>query len=85
MTRESRIAGTIFRAGNPLGQAFVWCAGPSGEFVAEVRSEDDGTYELYVNPGDWNVTAFAAGTDRVEKTAHVTGPGVTRLDFELAG
>jgi len=82
---ESRIIGTVTRAGTPVADAFVWCAGPSGEFVAEVRTDPAGRYELYVVAGAWTLTAFAPGTDRVAHGAQVNGPGDMTLDFDLAG
>jgi len=49
------IRGTITKSGKPLGGAYVRLTGPSGEFVAEVYTKDEGDYTFFVADGSWTV------------------------------
>ena len=51
------INGTVIRDGQPAGSVYVRLVGPSGEFVAEEYTKDDGVFEFHVAPGTWTIEA----------------------------
>lgn len=55
------ITGSVRKDGAPLGSAYVRCLGPSGEFVAEVYTGDDGRFTFHVADGNWRLETRAAG------------------------
>lgn len=47
--------------GAPSGGVYVRLIGPSGEFVSEQYTKDDGRFTFHVAPGSWTLEAKAAG------------------------
>lgn len=62
------IVGTVTLEGQPLGGAYVRLVGPSGEFVSEQYTKDDGGFTFHVVPGSWTLEARAAGTSTLKET-----------------
>lgn len=66
----SSIIGSVTLEGRPLGGAYVRLVGPSGEFVSEQYTKDDGRFTFHAVPGSWKLEARAAGgatlTDTIE-------------------
>ncbi|MGH2691692.1 MAG: DUF1416 domain-containing protein [Actinomycetota bacterium] len=63
-------SGTVVRGGVPVSGAYVRLIGPSGEYVSERRTLDDGAFRFHIPPGSWRVVVF--------------GPGIERQELELA-
>jgi hypothetical protein len=80
---QASIAGTVTREGQPLGGAYVRLVGPSGEFVSEQYTKDEGRFQFYVAPGSWTVEIRAAGAETATKSVDVADSEVP-LDVELA-
>ena len=76
------ITGTISQEGKPLGGAYVRLIGPSGEFVAEEYTRDDGLFEFHVVAGMWTVEARAANSETASKPVEV-GPIDTSVWVDL--
>ncbi len=68
-----QITGTVTKEGAPLGGAYVRCVGPSGEFVAEIYTADDGAFTFHVADGTWRLETRAAGVDTAVQEVSVTG------------
>ncbi len=80
------IEGTISREGKPLGGAYVRLIGPSGEFTAELYTQDDGAFTFHVVDGVWRVEARAAGAQTATKEIEVKGADASvHVDLEAAG
>lgn len=71
------ITGEVRRAGEPAGGVYVRLYGPSGEFVAEEYTRDDGRFAFHVVDGEWKLEARAAGADAAVASAVVAGGDVT--------
>jgi hypothetical protein len=74
---DSQITGVVTTDGKPLGGAYVRLIGPSGEFVSEQYTKDEGKFVFYVAPGAWTVEVRAAGRASSTKTVdveHEQGP-----------
>jgi hypothetical protein len=67
------IKGTVTKGGEPLGNAYVRCVGPSGEFVAEIYTKDDGGFTFHVAGGTWKLETRAAGVDTTTTEVAVDG------------
>jgi hypothetical protein len=67
------ISGTISKEGTPLGGAYVRLVGPSGEFVAEEYTSDDGAFSFHVVDGTWRLEVRAAHSETSAKDVEVSG------------
>lgn len=72
MAKQS-IQGIVTRAGAPVGGAYVRLHGPSGEFVSEQYTQDEGTFTFFVAEGAWDLQVRATGTADVSQTIEVVG------------
>jgi hypothetical protein len=77
------INGIVKREGQPAGSVYVRLVGPSGEFVAEEYTKDDGVFEFHVAPGTWTIEARAAGAETTKQAVDVSS-GAQTVTVELA-
>jgi len=73
MADAPSIEGTVSRDGKPAGGVYVRLVGPSGEFVAERYTQDDGNFQFHVTDGTWTIEARAAGAETATKAIEVKG------------
>lgn len=71
------ISGTVTKEGAPLGGAYVRCIGPSGEFVAEIYTKDDGAFTFHVADGTWKLETRATGAETATNEVSVNGGNAT--------
>lgn len=79
---EPSINGVVKRDGRPAGSVYVRLVGPSGEFVAEEYTKDDGVFEFHVAPGTWTIEARAAGAETAKQAVDVAS-GTQTVTVEL--
>jgi hypothetical protein len=78
-----RLHGRVVRQGTPVEGAYVQLIGPSGDFTAEVRTDESGKFLFYPVAGQWTLRGFLPGGVRVERQVELdTGQTV---DVELVG
>jgi hypothetical protein len=79
------ITGTVSREGKPAGGVYVRLVGPSGEFVAEEYTHDDGVFTFHVTAGTWTVEARAAGAETATQSVDVSsGDESIQVDLQPA-
>ena len=78
-----RLHGRVMRSGQPVEGAYVQLLGPSGEFVAEVRTDESGRFLFYPVAGEWVLRLFMHGGDVLEQTVNLS-EGQT-VDVQLKG
>jgi hypothetical protein len=78
-----RLFGEARLDGAPIEGAYVRLVGPSGDFAAEVRTNESGKFLFYPAEGEWTLRGQAAGGLRAEKRVMLlTGQTVeVVLDF----
>ena len=81
------INGAVRLEGKPAGGVYVRLIGPSGEFVSEQYTKDDGRFTFHIAPGSWTLEAKAAGAAPSTRQIDIAadGPEVSTLDVDLAG
>lgn len=67
LSRESVIEGVVTRSGGPVDGAYVRLLDASGEFAAEVPTNEAGEFRFFAAPGTWTVRTLAAGADPVDR------------------
>ena len=63
-----RLHGRITTAGSPVEGAYVQLIGPSGDFTAEVRTDESGRFLFYPLAGAWEVRVSLPGGSHLEKS-----------------
>jgi hypothetical protein len=82
------INGTAMREGKPAGGVYLRLHGPSGEFVSEQYTKDDGKFTFHVAVGSWTLEAKAAGAEALKQTVDVAQEGdevTVPVDLGAAG
>lgn len=59
-----RMTGKVVVDGRPAEGAYIRINGPSGDFVWEARTDNDGEFGFNLPEGEWTVVAFAPGTEK---------------------
>jgi Protein of unknown function (DUF1416) len=62
-----RLHGRVSAAGRPVEGAYVQLIGPSGDFTAEVRTDESGRFLFYPVPGTWVLRGFLPGGSHLEE------------------
>ena len=63
-----RLHGRVNSGGHPVEGAYVQLIGPSGDFTAEVRTDESGRFLFYPVPGAWSLQVSLPGGSHLEKT-----------------
>lgn len=82
------ISGTTKLEGSPAGGVYLRLIGPSGEFVSEQYTKDDGRFTFHVAVGSWTLEAKAAGAQPSTQTVEVRRDGdevAVAVDLGRAG
>jgi Protein of unknown function (DUF1416) len=66
-----RLHGRITRSGRPVEGAYVQLIGPSGDFTAEVRTDESGRFLFYPLAGAWEVRVSLPGGSHLEKSVTI--------------
>lgn len=59
LTKEAIIQGQVTRAGDPVGSAYVRLLDGSGEFTAEVPTDEAGQFRFFAGEGSWTLRTLA--------------------------
>ncbi len=62
VSKETVIQGTVSRAGEPVGGAYVRLLDTTGEFTAEVPTSATGQFRFFAAPGTWTLRTLAPGS-----------------------
>ncbi len=66
VTKEAIIQGQVLRrggAGDPVGNAYVRLLDSTGEFTAEVPTDDAGQFRFFAGEGQWTLRTLAPQAD----------------------
>jgi Protein of unknown function (DUF1416) len=82
---ETGIHGTVLRGESPVEGAYVRLTGTGDEFVAELPSKADGSFQFYVAEGDWQVICLAPDAPRLVQPVKLNKGAQAEVTFQLAG
>lgn len=83
MTREIRIEGRVTRGDRPLEGAYVRLIAPSGEFVAELRTDESGAFRFYPIEGEWTLVSLAPGGARQEQKVTLAPGESAEIELDM--
>jgi hypothetical protein len=79
-----RLHGRVVRSGLPVEGAYVQLIGPSGDFTAEVRTDESGRFLFYPVPGQWRLLGFVPGGMHVERQVELGAGQTVDVDLRVA-
>ena len=59
VTKEAIIQGQVTRSNEPVGNAYVRLLDSTGEFTAEVPTDDAGQFRFFAGEGSWTLRTLA--------------------------
>ena len=80
---DNAIYGTVIKDGSPFEGAYVRLTGSQDEFVAEVRTAEDGAFKFWAVAGDWRVSCLAQGEERLEQAVSLAQKAAAEVRFQL--
>jgi hypothetical protein len=80
---ETVIQGTVTRAGEPEGGAYVRLLDSSGEFTAEVITSATGAFRFFARPGSWTLRALASGNATADASVEAEQGVVNEASISL--
>ena len=67
VTKEAIIQGQVTRSGEPVGNAYVRLLDSTGEFTAEVPTDDAGQFRFFAGEGRWTLRTLAPKADATDR------------------
>ncbi|MDQ6846743.1 MAG: DUF1416 domain-containing protein [Candidatus Dormibacteraeota bacterium] len=67
-----RLHGRITRSDRPVDGAYVQLIGPSGDYTAEVRTDESGRFLFYPAAGSWELRVSLPGGSHLKKSVTIT-------------
>ena len=67
VAKEAIIQGQVVREGVPVENAYVRLLDRTGEFTAEVPTNEDGHFRFFAGDGEWTLRTLAPRAQAVDK------------------
>ncbi|MGL5809443.1 MAG: DUF1416 domain-containing protein [Nocardioides sp.] len=83
LAKEAIIQGRVVRQGAPVGTAYVRLLDRTGEFTAEVPTNDEGWFRFFAGDGEWTVRTLAPRAEPVDRTVSASVGSVAEVTIEL--
>jgi uncharacterized GH25 family protein len=83
MATETVIEGTVQKEGAPVEGAFVRLLDKTGEFTAEVKTDDQGGFRFFAAPGDWTLRALATGGAKADQQVTAEAGAQTKVAISI--
>ena len=83
LTKEAVIQGQVTRAGEPVGNAYVRLLDSTGEFTAEVPTDDAGQFRFFAGEGRWTLRTLAPKADVTDNQVEARRGSVAEVDVAI--
>ena len=80
-----RLHGRICRGADPVEGAYVQLIGPSGDFTAEVRTDESGRFLFYPVAGSWQLRASVPGGEHASRNLQLAEGQTLDVVVDIAG
>ena len=67
VAKEAVVQGQVTREGAPVGNAYVRLLDRTGEFTAEVPTNEHGQFRFFAGDGEWTLRTLAPKAEPVDK------------------
>jgi uncharacterized GH25 family protein len=68
VAKEAVVQGQVTREGEPVGNAYVRLLDRTGEFTAEVPTNEHGQFRFFAGDGEWTLRTLAPKSEPVDKS-----------------
>lgn len=79
LNKETVIEGRVLRDGEGVN-AYVRLLDSSGEFTAELPTDDDGSFRFFAGPGRWTVRTLAPAAEPVDRLVLASQGQISTLE-----
>ena len=83
LTREAVIQGTVLQSGRPVPAAYVRLLDRSGEFTAEVQTDNEGAFRFFAGEGTWTLRVLVPATDVVDRVVHAATGAISEVTITV--
>ena len=67
VAKEAVVQGQVTREGEPVGNAYVRLLDRTGEFTAEVPTNEQGQFRFFAGDGEWTLRTLAPKSEPVDQ------------------
>ena len=67
VAKEAMVQGQVTREGEPVGNAYVRLLDRTGEFTAEVPTNEHGQFRFFAGDGEWTLRTLAPKSEPVDQ------------------
>jgi uncharacterized GH25 family protein len=83
VSKQAIIQGQVTHSGEPVGNAYVRLLDSTGEFTAEVPTDDAGQFRFFAGDGRWTLRTLAPRTEPVDRQVVATTGSVAELTIPI--
>jgi len=83
VAKEAVVQGRVTRAGEPVGNAYVRLLDRTGEFTAEVPTDEHGQFRFFAGDGEWTLRTLAPTSEPVDQCVVAARGSVAEVAIAL--
>ena len=83
VAREAIIQGQVTRSGEPVGNAYVRLLDSTGEFTAEVPTDEAGQFRFFSGEGRWTLRTLAPKAEPTDQSVVARVGSVAEVDVAI--
>ena len=83
VAKEAVVQGQVTREGEPVGNAYVRLLDRTGEFTAEVPTNEQGQFRFFAGDGEWTLRTLAPKAEPVDKRVVAARGSVAEVAISL--
>ncbi|MFZ2504134.1 MAG: DUF1416 domain-containing protein [Nocardioides sp.] len=83
LAKQAVIQGSVVRDGQPVRGAYVRLLDRTGEFTAEVPTNEAGEFRFFAGDGDWTLRTLAPRSEVVDRRVLATVGSVAEVSIAL--
>ena len=83
VAKEAVVQGQVTHDGEPVGNAYVRLLDSTGEFTAEVPTDDAGQFRFFAADGRWTLRTLAPKADPTDRQVVAQVGSVAEVDISV--
>jgi uncharacterized GH25 family protein len=83
VTKEAIIQGQVLRSGEPVGNAYVRLLDSTGEFTAEVPTDEAGQFRFFAGDGRWTLRTLAPKAETTDRQVFAQVGSIADVDISV--
>jgi hypothetical protein len=83
VAKEAVVQGQVTRGGTPVGNAYVRLLDRSGEFTAEVPTNELGQFRFFAGDGEWTLRTLAPKAQPIDKKVTAARGSVAEVAISI--